>query len=200
MSTDEIEGYLKRQLVSAFSQAAGRSDIRVMDMAANYGVLATAVQQQIAEEFKKLGIDLTTFIIENISLPPEVEKAIDAAAAQSARGVDNTMAWEGIQAMRDAARQQGGAGAGVMNAGLGMGMGMGHMMGNVMGQAMPGYGVPPGYPPPQHAPVHPAAPAAGTPAEGSLEDKLRKLKAAFEADLLTEDEYKTKRAQLLENF
>jgi membrane protease subunit (stomatin/prohibitin family) len=151
-------------------------------------------------------------VIENISLPPEIEKALDAAAAQSARGVDNTMAWEGMQAMRDAAKQPGG-GNGVMQAGMGMGMGMGmgNMMGNVMAGAMPGYpqqGYPPGYPPPGYPPPQgypqqqqqqqgpPPAPAE----DNSLESKLRKLKAALDAGLLTEDEYKTKRTKLLDAF
>jgi membrane protease subunit (stomatin/prohibitin family) len=147
VTTDDIERYLKSRLVSNFSSAAGKSELSVMDMAAHYQVLGDAVIQSIAEDFGKLGIGLTSFVVENISLPPEVEKAIDQAAAQSARGVDNTLAWEGMQAMRDAAKQPGGAGSSVMNAGLGLGMGvgMGNMMGGVMGQAMG----PQGYPPPQ---------------------------------------------------
>ena len=232
VGTDDIEGFLKRRLVSSFSQAAGKSELSVADMAANYDVLGSVVAGAIQEDFSKIGIALTNFLIENISLPPEVEKALDAAAAQSARGVDNTLAWEGMQAMRDAAKQPG-AGGGVMQAGmgLGMGVGMGNMMGNVMGQAMhPGYppqgyppqGYPPqGYPPqgypPQGYPPQPGyppqgqppqqqgappqgAPAGGAPAGGTLEDKLLKLKAAFDAQLLTEDEYKAKRADLLANF
>ena len=52
------------------------------------------------------------------------------------------------------------------------------------------------------APVAVAAPVAAAPvaAEGSFEDKLRKLKAAFEAGLLTEDEYKTKKAKLVDSL
>ncbi|HET6584699.1 MAG TPA: SPFH domain-containing protein [Nannocystaceae bacterium] len=221
VTTDEIEAYLKPRAVSAFSQAAGKSELSVADMAAHYDVLANAVRSSIEEDFKKLGITLTSFIVENISLPPEVEKALDAAAAQSARGVDNTMAWEGMQAVRDAARQPGGGG-GVMQAGmgLGMGVGMGQMMSNVMGQAMPQQGYPPpqgypqqGYPPPQGYPPQgyppppqgyppqgqpQQPPAQAAPAGGqSLEDRLRALKAAFDAQLITEDEYKNKRAQLL---
>jgi membrane protease subunit (stomatin/prohibitin family) len=211
-TTDEIEGYLKRMLVGKFTQAAGKSEISVADMAGHYSVLENVVKGDIAEEFKKLGLLLTSFVIENISLPPEIEKALDAAAAQSARGVDNTMAWEGMQAMRDAARQPGGGG-GVMQAGMGMGMGMGmgNMMGNVMAGAMPGYpqqGYPQqGYPqqgqypqqgyPQQGQPQQPQQPVAD---DNSLESKLRKLKAALDAGLLTDEEYKAKRTKLLDAF
>lgn len=222
VAADDIEGYLRRRLVSAFSQAAGQSDLSVADMAANYDVLGRAVSSGIHADFAKLGITLTTFIVENVSLPPEVEKALDAAAAQSARGVDNTLAWEGTQAMRDAARQPGAA-SGVMQAGLGLGMGagMGNMMAGMMNPAMGGYGPPgyppPGYPPPGYPPAgyppgypppgHAGPQSGGYPSPGpapappsSLEDKLVKLKAAFEAQLLTEDEYRAKRAELLANF
>ncbi len=216
-TTDEIEGYLKRMLVGKFTQAAGKSEISVADMAGHYSVLENVVKGDIAEEFKKLGLLLTSFVIENISLPPEIEKALDAAAAQSARGVDNTMAWEGMQAMRDAAKQPGG-GSGVMQAGMGMGMGMGmgNMMGNVMAGAMPGY-PPPGYPPPGYPPGYPPPgypPQQGYPQQGqqaqqpppppaednSLEAKLRKLKGALDAGLLTDEEYKAKRTKLLDAF
>ena len=216
-TTDEIEGYLKRMLVGKFTQAAGKSEISVADMAGHYSVLENVVKGDIAEEFKKLGLLLTSFVIENISLPPEIEKALDAAAAQSARGVDNTMAWEGMQAMRDAARQPGGGG-GVMQAGMGMGMGMGmgNMMGNVMAGAMPGYPQQQQYPQqgypqqgqPQQGQQQQQYPQQGQPPQqqqapaedNSLESKLRKLKGALDAGLLTDEEYKAKRTKLLDAF
>lgn len=194
-TTDAIADYLKRQLVSKFTQAAGKSDLSVADMAAHYNVLENAVKGDIAEEFGKLGLQLTSFVIENISLPPEIEKALDAAAAQAARGVDNTMAWEGLQVMRDAARNPGAGGTASAGMGMGMGVGMGQMMGQMMG-GMAGAMNPQQqfHPQQQQQPQQPVADDNG------LEAKLRKLKAAFEADLLTEEEYRTKRGKLLEAF
>lgn len=227
VTTDDIERYLKSRLLNAFGKSAAQSQVSVADMYAHVDSLSEAVRGSIAEDFGALGIVLTSFIIESISVPPEVEKALDAAAAQAARGVDNTLQWEAMQGMRDAARQTGGGGtAGAMigaGMGMGMGMGMGNMMGNMMGapgypppgyppQGYPPQGQHPGYPPqgqhpgypPQGAPQAAAAgAAAGAAAAGgapSLEDKLRKLKAAFEAELLSEDEYKAKKAELLANF
>ncbi len=223
-TTDEITGFLKRLLVNKFTQAAGASELSVADMAAHYNVLEDAVKKQIAEEFAKVGLTLTSFVIENISLPPEVEKALDAAAAQSARGVDNTMAWEGMQTMREAAKNPGAGGGMGLGMGAGMGMGMGQMMGQMMqgmagyppgypppGYPPPGYpppGYPPGYPPPGYqqapgqAPGQPPgqAPPQQGPAPDSLEAKLGKLKAAFDAGLLTQEEYQAKRAKLLDAF
>lgn len=208
-TTDGIEGYLKRMLVGKFTQAAGKSEESPSPTwPGTTACSKNVVKGDIAEEFKKLGLLLTSFVIENISLPPEIEKALDAAAAQSARSIDNTLAWEGMQAMRDAAKQPGG-GSGVMQAGMGMGMGMGmgNMMGNVMAGAMPGYpqGYPPqGYPPPDTRlpATRQGQPQAQQPAaeDNSLEAKLRKLKAALDAGLLTDDEYKAKRAKMLDAF
>jgi membrane protease subunit (stomatin/prohibitin family) len=192
-TTDAIAEYLKRLLVSKFTQAAGKSDISVADMAAHYSVLENQVKGDIAEEFKKFGLQLTNFVIENISLPPEIEKALDAAAAQAARGVDNTMAWEGLSVMREAAKNPGAGGASSAGMGMGMGVGMGQMMAQMMGGMGMGMQQPQQQPPPQQQ----QQPAAD---DNGLEAKLRKLKAAFEAELLTEEEYKAKRAKLLESF
>ena len=222
VTTDDIERYTKSRLLNAFGKAAASSNISVADMYAHVDSLSEGVRGSIQDDFAALGLALTSFIIESISVPPEVEKALDAAAVQAARGVDNTMAWEAMQGMRDAARNTSGGASQMMGAGMGMGMGMGmgNMMGNMMGQAGMGGYPPPGYPPqgyPQHGhppqgypppgyppqgapPPQPQQAAPAQPAESSLEDKLRKLKAAFEAELLTEEEYKAKRAALLSAF
>ena len=215
VTTDDIERFLKSRLVSSFTQAASKSELSVMDMAGHYDVLADAVRDDIADDFGAIGIALTSMIIENISLPKEIEQAIDAAAAQSARGVDNTMGWEAMQGMRDMARNshKGGSAGGVMGAGMGMGMGMGmgNMMGHMMGAAgpqpgypPPGYPPQPGYPAQGHAPPPHAAPppqaAPAAPAAGTLQDKLLKLKGAFDVGLLTQEEYDAKKGEILANF
>ena len=182
VTTDDIERFTKSRLLSAFGKSAAQSKISVADMYGHVDSLSEAVVGSIGEDFGALGLSLTSFIIESISVPPEVEKALDAAAAQAARGVDNTMQWEAMQGMRDAARSTAGGGAAgsMMGAGMGMGMGMGmgNMMGNMMGGGMgggqqgyppqqgqhPGYppqgyppqqGQHPGYPPPQGQGQHP---------------------------------------------
>lgn len=232
VTTDEIERFIKSRVLQAFNKAANQAKVSVADMAGHVDVLATEVKGGIQGDLTALGLALTSFIIESITLPPAIQKALEDAAVQAARGVDNTMAWEGMQAMRDvAANAHKGQGSGVMNAGMGLGMGMG--MGNMMGQMMspqmmgyppqpgypppgyppPGYppqqGYPPGYPPQQGYPPQgyapqgqpPAAPPAA-PAEpqNELQVKLAKLKAAYEAGLLTDEEYSAKKATLLDSL
>ncbi|MFV8750310.1 SPFH domain-containing protein [Nannocystaceae bacterium ST9] len=223
-TTDEIERTVKSRVLQAFGKAANTAKVSVVDLAGHADVLSNEVKAAIAQDLQALGLQLTAFMIESITLPPEIQKAIELAAAQAARGVDNTMAWEGMQAMRDvAANAHKGQGSGVMNAGMGMGMGMGmgNMMGQMMGPAMgyppqpgyppqgyppPGYPPqqgypPPGYPPQQgYPPPQAAPPAEAAPPANDLQSKLLKLKAAFEAGLLTQDEYAAKRGKLLEDF
>ncbi len=197
MTSDEIERYAKTRLVSSFGKAASLSKVHVADMAGHVDVLADEVRKNIDADFTSLGFSLTSFIIESITLPPAIQKAIEEAAAQAARGVENTMAWEAMQATRDVARNaHKGQGNSMMNAGMGMGMGMGmgNMMGNMMGHPQQGY-------PQQGAAVVPpvATPAAPAPAP-TLQEKLTRLKAAFDADLLTEQEYTAKKSSLLADF
>ena len=250
VTTDEIERFIKSRVLQAFGKAANQAKVSVGDIAGHVDVLANEVKSGIQGDLTNLGLSLTSFIIESITLPPAIQKALEDAAVQAARGVDNTMAWEGMQAMRDvAANAHKGQGSGVMNAGmgLGMGMGMGNMMGNMMSPQMMGYppqqgypgyppqqgyppqGYPPqqqGYPPqqgqppyqgqppqgqppqgqpPQQGGWHPAgAPQQAAPAEAApqndLQVKLQKLKAAYEAGLLTDEEYSAKKATLLDSF
>jgi membrane protease subunit (stomatin/prohibitin family) len=232
VTTDEIERFVKSRVLQAFGKAANQAKVSVGDIAGHVDVLANEVKTGIQADLTAIGISLTSFIIESITLPPAIQKALEDAAAQAARGVDNTMQWEAMQGMRDVARNAHlGQGSAAMSAGMGMGMGMG--MGNMMGQMMspqqmgyppqqqgyppqPGY-PPPGYPPPGYPPQqgypppgYPPQPGqyqqAGYPPPGApeaapandLQAKLQKLKAAFEAGLLTEQEYSAKKAALLD--
>lgn len=206
ISSDEVERFAKTRLVSAFSRAASSANVPVAEIHSHVESLSNKVKEFIAADFAQIGLALTSFIIENVSLPAEVEKALDAAAAQSARGVDNTMAWESVQAMRDAARQSGqGGGNNPMQAGMGMGMGMGmgQMMNQMFGSGMQAPGHQPAGPMNPGGYPHPGAgampPQQAQPAP-TLESKLRKLKAAFEAELITEEEYAAKKAELLADF
>lgn len=123
VSTDEIEGFLKPRMVSAFSQAAGKSELSVADMAAHYDVLANAVRGTIEEDFKKLGITLTNFMVENISLPPEVEKMMDKRSSMALAGdMGSYTQFQAANAMEEAAKRPGGGG-GFIDAGLGLAMG-----------------------------------------------------------------------------
>jgi membrane protease subunit (stomatin/prohibitin family) len=129
--TDDIEGQLKRAIVSEFSDAIGELKIAALDLAAQYKEIGETIRGKINEDFKTYGIEVMKFYVENISLPPEVEAALDKRASMGAIGnVDQYMKFQAADALRDAAQNEGGGGMGVQ---LGAGFAMGNQMVNAFG-------------------------------------------------------------------
>ncbi|HEY6806161.1 MAG TPA: SPFH domain-containing protein [Pyrinomonadaceae bacterium] len=129
--TEDIEGQLKRTLIGGFSDGLGESKIAALDLASNYDELAKFTREKLNEEFKTLGLELTKFVIENISLPQEVEAAMDKRTSMGVIGdVGRYAQFQAADAMRDAAQNTGGG------AGTGAGLGAGFAIGNAMAGAM----------------------------------------------------------------
>ncbi len=130
--TEDIDGQLKRAIVTEFSDALGEMKIPALDLAAQYKELGEAIRGKINEDFKAYGLEVTKFYCENISLPPEVEAAMDKRASMGALGdAQNYMQFQAADALRDAAQNEGG-GAG-LGAGLGAGFAVGGQMANAFG-------------------------------------------------------------------
>lgn len=129
-SKDEITNQLRNMAVSRFSDALGESKIPVLDLAANYDELGDFIKNRIGPEFEEYGLQLTKMLVENISLPPNVEEALDKRTSMGVIGNLNDYAqYQAAESMKAAAENPGGT------AGAGMGMGMGFAMANQMGQA-----------------------------------------------------------------
>src|SRR6185436_10540861 len=134
--TEDIEGQLKRTLVGGFSDGLGESKIAALDLASNYDELGKFTREKLNEEFKTLGLELTKFVIENISLPQEVEAAMDQRTSMGVIGdVGRYAQFQAADAMRDAAQNTGGGGA-ATGAGLGAGFAIGNAMAGAMANAM----------------------------------------------------------------
>ena len=132
--TEDIDEQLKRSIVTEFSDAIGEMKIPALDLAAKYKELGEAIRAKINEDFRAYGLEVTKFYVENISLPPEVEEAMDRRASMGALGnVDQYMKFQAADALRDAAQNEGG-GAG-LGAGLGAGFAVGGQMANAFGNA-----------------------------------------------------------------
>src|SRR3989475_7836296 len=133
--TEDIEGQLKRTLVSGFSDALGESKIAALDLASNYDELSGMARTKLNGEFKTFGLEMTKFVVENISLPQEVEAAMDKRTSMGVIGDMGKYAqFQAADAMRDAAQNpSGGASTG---AGLGAGFAIGNAMAGAMSDAM----------------------------------------------------------------
>jgi len=136
-TTEEITNQIRNVIVSNFGDALGQAKIPMLDLAGNFRTLGGRIVQVMQPEFDKLGIELSTMLIENISLPPEVEQALDKRSSMGVIGDLNQYAkFQAADAMRDAAKNPGAAGTI-------LGMGVGQVFaGNVAGAAA-GQGPPP---------------------------------------------------------
>jgi membrane protease subunit (stomatin/prohibitin family) len=145
-TVDEIVNQLRDLIVSRFAETIGQSKIPVLDLAANYGELGKFMTQRIGPEFEGYGLELTKLLVENISLPPAVEEALDK---RSSMGIVGNLAaytqFNIANSIPDAARNPGGLAA--AGAGLGMGVAMAGPIAQAMtGQAPQGGAVPPPIP------------------------------------------------------
>ena len=153
-TTAEITYQIRNIIVQELSRTLAQSGIPVLDMAANTGDLGKLVAAAISETVASYGLSIPEFYIENISLPPAVEEALDKRTSMGVVGdLGKFTQFSAAEAMTHAAQNSGGSGAG-LGAGLGMGMGM--AMGNMM-QHGPWGGMQ------QHAPQQPQAAAPPPP-------------------------------------
>ena len=124
----EISNQLRETIVSRFSDVIGTAKIPILDLAGNYDRISRLALETISPDLQTLGLALTLFYIENISLPPEVEEALDTRSKIGVLGDLNRYAlYQSATAIGDAAKNPGGA------AGSGVGIGAGIALGQQMG-------------------------------------------------------------------
>lgn len=131
-TTEELTNQIRNVIVSHFGDGLGQAKIPMLDLAGNFRTLGGRIGEVMQPEFDKLGVELSTLLIENISLPPEVEQALDKRSSMSVIGDVNQYAkFQAADALRDAAKNPGAAG-------MVVGMGVGQVFAGTMGQAAQG--------------------------------------------------------------
>ncbi|MBS1767134.1 MAG: SPFH domain-containing protein [Acidobacteria bacterium] len=186
---DDITEQLRKSIMSRFTDVLGESKIAALDLAAHYDELSDLAKTKLADEFGTMGLELSKFFVENISLPEEVEKMMDkrTGVGMMAPVMGAYTQMQVADSIPLAAQNQGGMAG--MGMGVGMGFGMGNLMGGQMGQAMQGMqGMGQMQPP---APAAPAAPAK------SLKDELSELKDLFDSQLINQAEFDKQRAAIM---
>jgi excisionase family DNA binding protein len=141
---DEFNDTMRSRIVSVFTEALASSKIPALDVAARYAELGEALLPLINPAIgAKYGLEMTTFLVENVSVPPEVEQAIDKRSSMAAVGnLNDYVKFQMAQGMG----QGGGGGIGGAGAELAMGMAMAQQMmnqtGGLMAQSTPGIAAP----------------------------------------------------------
>ncbi|HKR63781.1 MAG TPA: SPFH domain-containing protein [Thermoanaerobaculia bacterium] len=154
-TTGDILGQLRSTIVSSLSDIIAESKIAALDLASSYRELSALAQKELAPAFAAYGLELARFFIDNISLPEEVEAAIDQRSKLGILGdrMGQYTQMQTADSIKLAAQNPGGlAGAGV---GLGAGVAMGQAMGGAFNAAPP--------PPGSSAPPPPPGPQANVP-------------------------------------
>jgi len=127
-TVDEISSQLRNLIVTRYTDILGSADIPVLDLAGNQGQLGDLLTQRIAPEFTDYGLELTKVLVENISLPPAVEEALDKRTSMGMIGnLDKYIQFGAAESM------QNGTGGG---AGSAIEMGLGFAMANKMANEM----------------------------------------------------------------
>jgi membrane protease subunit (stomatin/prohibitin family) len=148
----DLEGQLRNTIVAKMTDAFAASQVPFLDMAANQGALAEKISEQVKPAFTDFGLTLDTFVVENLSLPEELQKVLDQRISMNVLGdMGKFTQYQVAQSIPIAAGNEGGGAVG-MGAGLGAGVAMGQAMMDAVKKST-------------SAPAGGAAPAAaGTPA------------------------------------
>ncbi|MBC8042323.1 MAG: SPFH domain-containing protein [Rhizobacter sp.] len=184
MTAAELGEQLRRPMVSRFADALAELNVSVLDLARNYTELGEKLRPVLQQEFTPFGLELTNFYIEDTTLPEEVEKFLDKTTQMNMTDMGKLTQFQTAMSIPDA--MKGGGAAGDM-AGMGAGMAMGQMMAKNMQDAMQ-----------QGSSSQPSS--GGQPKTESKEEIMKTLKDLAElktAGVLTEEEFNTKKKELL---
>ncbi|MDM0081252.1 SPFH domain-containing protein [Variovorax sp. J31P179] len=188
----DIDGQLRGLLLQNISNAIAGSGVPFLDLAANQVQFAEALAKQLVPEFAKLGIQLETLTVQNVSLPEELQKILDQKIGMGMVGNDmgKFMQYQTAQAIPKFAE---GAGGGGGIAGDAMGLGAGVALGQVLAQNLS-----------QGLQAQPAAvqqqPAVAVVNPADVMTTLEKLGELKAKGILTQEEFDAKKAELLKKL
>jgi membrane protease subunit (stomatin/prohibitin family) len=134
----DLEGQLRNTIIGLMTNTFAQSTVPFLDMAANQVELASRISALAKPVFADLGLELSSFVVENLSLPDELQALLDKRIGMNMVGdMSRFTQFEVAQSMPIAAANEGGGAAGV-GVGLGAGMAMAQSMMTAMKPAQPG--------------------------------------------------------------
>jgi len=177
-TVDDLEQQLRNLVVAAMADTLGNGGVPFLDLAANQAVMAQRMQEQLAPVFQRYGVALENFAVESVSLPEELQKALDTRIALGMSGdLDKFTKYQTATAIPMAAQNEGGI------AGVGAGLAAGAVIGQAMSQGI-------------SQAAKPATEGAAAAATDPVA-KLQQLKRMLELNLITAQEYDAAKAEIL---
>lgn len=179
-TVDDLDGQLRNTLIGSMTDLFAESGVPFLDMAANQDEFGTRLKEKMLPVFERYGLALDNLVVQNVSLPEELQKVLDQRIGMNMVGdLGKYTQYQTANAIPVAAANEGGvAGAGV---GLGAGIAMGQAMAAGMTQA-----------------AQPAAPTAQTPED--IPALLEKLHGLVSKGILSQEEFEAKKAELLKKL
>ena len=139
----EIEGQLRNTIVGRMTDAFAESGVPFLDMAANQIELAAKIAEGLNPVFADLGLALDSFVVENLSLPEELQKMLDTRVGMNIIGdMGKYTQFQVANSMPIAAANEGGGGMAGIGVGLGAGLTMAQQMMNTLKPGEPGPAAP----------------------------------------------------------
>ena len=180
---EELEGQLRNTLVAGLSDLFASSAIPFLDLAANQDRLGAAMREKAAPLFAEFGLQLDSLVVQNFSLPDELQKVLDQRIGMNMIGdMQRYTQFQVANSIPDAAKNEGGLAA--MGVGMGAGVGFGQVVGQSMASVL--------------------TPAAGAPAASVSADDvvatLEKLHGLVAKGILSQTEFDAKKAELLKKL
>ncbi|GHA68463.1 hypothetical protein GCM10009007_06500 [Formosimonas limnophila] len=177
-SVEDLEQQLRNLVISTMTSTLGSSGVPFIDMAANQLLMSDKIKEVLTPVFAQYGLLLDNFAVENVSLPDELQKAIDTRISIGMAGDLNKLTqYNTANAINQAAQNESGL------AGLGATMGVGTIIGQTIAQQMAQ---------PSAQPVSPAEP---TPQE-----RLSQLKVLLDQGLISAVDYDNSKAEILKKL
>src|SRR6266478_6059074 len=128
----DIEGQLRNTIIGRMTSAFAESGVPFLDMAANQGALGDKIAEGLRPVMAELGLMLDSFVVENLSLPEELQKLLDTRVGMNMIGdMGRYTQYQVANSLPIAAANEGGGGV----AGIGVGLGAGLTMGQVFANA-----------------------------------------------------------------
>lgn len=182
-TVEDLEGQLRNTVVASITDLFGESAIPFLDMAANQDEFGKKIREKLEPEFRKLGLALDGLQVQNISVPEELQKALDQRISMTMVGdMGRFTQYQTAQSIPIAAANEGAGGI----AGVGVGLGAGLTMGQTMASTMAG------------AMQSGAKVEAGKPEDVTA--LIEKLHDLMTKGVLTREEFEAKKAELLKKL
>ncbi len=184
---DQVEDQLRGIMLATMATSLGSSNVAFLDMAANQALMAQQVKGDLATAFARYGVGLDEFNVASVSLPEELQAALDERIGAGMKGglsADKMGGFTKFQVASSiplAAQNEGGL------AGMGAGLGAGVAVGQAMAQGLSGA-------------FSQAPAAAAAPAEEPIESRLQKLKGLLDKGLISAADYDSTKAELLKKL